>query len=273
MRRAEAACLKHRLIPGGDQACHRPVPCCPSRLCSLQGHHAGLARARVEGAFRTFWQYFFSLSFSSLFFSSCREAADKRKHRKLTSDPGARVRSAPKRTGTGIMPPPFPHTNAHVGGGGTRDAHTHTHTGIRSVHSRMGSPGAAGGKVSDCSCALSELYSARVAAAGESRTRDWVQRAAGTVPATQPVACSAHPLCKAAQAWAAASSSPEKVSPRHTHSICRRHVLPGRLKSHAAQSSSAGRRWAAGLQKPSVEPKVWAIQPPTRHSWKAAGGG
>jgi len=28
------------------------------------------------------------------------------------------------------------------------------------------------------------------------------------------------------------------VSPRHTHSIGRRHVFPGRLKSHAAQSSS-----------------------------------
>lgn len=35
-------------------------------------------------------------------------------------------------------------------------------------------------------------------------------------------------------------SAPEYVSPRHTHSIWRRHVLPGRLKSQAAQSSSAG---------------------------------
>ena len=42
---------------------------------------------------------------------------------------------------------------------------------------------------------------------------------------------------------------PEKVSPRHTHSIGRRHFLPGRLKSQAAQSSSAhgwGRAWWVG---------------------------
>lgn len=40
-----------------------------------------------------------------------------------------------------------------------------------------------------------------------------------------------------------------KVSPRHTHSMVRRHVLPGRLNSHAAQSSSVTMALGCSLYK------------------------
>lgn len=58
------------------------------------------------------------------------------------------------------------------------------------------------------------------------------------------------PSCPPAQVkQASCRPSPEYVSPRHTHSIWRRQVLPGRLKSQAAQSSSAGARvWCAPWQ-------------------------
>lgn len=113
----------------------------------------------------TFWQYFFSRSFSSLPFSSCRAA---RAACRAVRQQQAGVSRAATCYNHDSSTPQH-NCSAPAGSLLTRpvDLAPPSPTCCRSVHRRCGPSGVAGGNVSDCSWALRDAYSARVAAAVE----------------------------------------------------------------------------------------------------------